>query len=168
MKALTVVLIQTLVGLSGAADPPEQSLADAKAAVETAKVAARKRLEAAPTYKAAMADVAAKLKTLEDARVQGTPQERIQASSAYLKAKTAFQENSRMPLPRRFSWIKRSSRQSTMWIELPGQLLNASEKPARTDDFQKVEPAAVVAGEASLDDAQAYCIRLRRVRCHDQ
>jgi hypothetical protein len=154
MKALTVVLILTLVGLSGAAEPPEQSLADAKAAAETAKVAARKRLEAAPAYKAAMADVAAKLKTLEDARAQGTPQERIQASSAYLKAKTAFGKLQDAIASQVL--LDREVQQAVDNVDrITRTITERKEKPARTDDFQKVEhPAAVHAGPASLDDAR--------------
>jgi len=57
--------------------------------VVRARFDAGDRFDTTPTGKAAKADVVAKRRALEKARALGTPQDRIEASSAYNKARSA-------------------------------------------------------------------------------
>lgn len=64
----------------------EKAAIQAKAAEET-KAAALRSLEGSPTFKDALADMNAKEKRLNELRRSGAPQDRIDASASYLKAK---------------------------------------------------------------------------------
>ena len=65
----------------------QQRAAAATAAVEKARADGVRRLEASPAFKDALAELAGKQKALDKARASGTPQEKLNASAAFTKAR---------------------------------------------------------------------------------
>jgi hypothetical protein len=90
MKRLLTLLVLGCVA-GAPATRPVLNLPDAEAALERAKAGVDETraavLKASREYQAAAADLAAKEKTLQEARRSGSPEEKLQASSAYTKAR---------------------------------------------------------------------------------
>jgi len=132
----------------------QQSIEDARAAIVKAKDAALSRCRETPEYQAAAADREAKQHLLEDARRDGSPENRLAASSVFVKADLVVKKMEAEAISEDDA-VKTSSAELT--------IAEASLRGVREEQKQQQEIAAASAKMAKENNPIAVAIRQHRI-----